>query len=232
MRTLSIAIATLLQLSVLCSADSNQSAQESARVSRKRSQFNHASAPQSSSKNQFVQKGQQTKNESTLRRKLKSDEEEEVVEEASSLSSSMSMSMSMSLSLSTSMSMSMSMSPSSMCSFCPSDLVYPDLSIATDLGDVTCLDLLAYALTIPTDDAGCAEILSAEVLCCPPNIYDLGAANPDFSTLVSLVDAAGLSDALKGEGPFTLFGTWNATCVRVMMCSAVLCSAVCYDDLL
>jgi uncharacterized surface protein with fasciclin (FAS1) repeats len=40
-------------------------------------------------------------------------------------------------------------------------------------------------------------------------IYDLGVANPDFSTLVMLVDAAGLSDVLSGEGPFTLFAPTN-----------------------
>jgi hypothetical protein len=214
-----VGIATLvLQLGAYCSAIKPVLAEENNAVSRKRSQLNHASLPQQSSSGsssissrKFVQKGQ-VKNEITLRRKLKSDEEEEVVEEVASLSASMSMSMSMSLSTSMSMSMmslSMSMPKStstSMCGFCSSNLVYPNLSIPTDLGDVTCLDLLAYALTIPTSDAACAEILTAEVLCCPPTIYDIGAANPDFSTLVSLVDAAGLSDVFKGEGPFTLFG--------------------------
>ena len=41
------------------------------------------------------------------------------------------------------------------------------------------------------------------------SIYDLGVANPDFSTLVSLVDAAGLSETLSGDGPFTLFGEYS-----------------------
>ncbi|KAL7518596.1 hypothetical protein ACHAWX_003410 [Stephanocyclus meneghinianus] len=36
-------------------------------------------------------------------------------------------------------------------------------------------------------------------------IYEIGAANADFSTLVSLVDAAGLADVLQGEGTLTLF---------------------------
>lgn len=39
------------------------------------------------------------------------------------------------------------------------------------------------------------------------SIYDLGAANPDFTMLVTLVEAAGLADVFKGEGSFTLFGT-------------------------
>ncbi|KAL7466592.1 hypothetical protein ACHAXS_006888 [Conticribra weissflogii] len=41
------------------------------------------------------------------------------------------------------------------------------------------------------------------------NIVDLGVANSDFSTLVAAVTAAGLVDALSGEGPFTLFAPTN-----------------------
>lgn len=40
-------------------------------------------------------------------------------------------------------------------------------------------------------------------------IVDVAAGNPDFSTLVSLVEAAGLVDTLKGEGPFTVFAPTN-----------------------
>lgn len=41
-------------------------------------------------------------------------------------------------------------------------------------------------------------------------IVDVAAANPDFSTLVAAVQAAGLGDTLKGEGPFTVFAPTNA----------------------
>lgn len=36
-------------------------------------------------------------------------------------------------------------------------------------------------------------------------IVDVAAANPDFSTLVTAVQTAGLADTLQGPGPFTVF---------------------------
>ncbi len=41
-------------------------------------------------------------------------------------------------------------------------------------------------------------------------IVDIAAGNEDFSTLVSLVQAAGLAETLAGEGPFTVFAPTNA----------------------
>ena len=41
------------------------------------------------------------------------------------------------------------------------------------------------------------------------DIVDIAAGNPDFSTLVTAVKAAGLVDTLKGEGPFTVFAPTN-----------------------
>lgn len=40
-------------------------------------------------------------------------------------------------------------------------------------------------------------------------IVDVAAGNPDFSTLVTAVKAAGLADTLSGEGPFTVFAPTN-----------------------
>ncbi|GAB4511293.1 MAG: hypothetical protein OHK0046_09190 [Anaerolineae bacterium] len=40
-------------------------------------------------------------------------------------------------------------------------------------------------------------------------IVEVAAGNEDFSTLVSLVEAAGLVDTLNGEGPFTVFAPTN-----------------------
>ena len=37
------------------------------------------------------------------------------------------------------------------------------------------------------------------------DIVDTAAGNADFETLVAAVQAAGLVDTLKGEGPFTVF---------------------------
>lgn len=38
-----------------------------------------------------------------------------------------------------------------------------------------------------------------------PDIVDVAASTPGFSTLVAAVTAAGLVDTLKGRGPFTVF---------------------------
>ena len=40
-------------------------------------------------------------------------------------------------------------------------------------------------------------------------IVDIAAGNPDFSTLVELVTAAGLGETLSGTGPFTVFAPTN-----------------------
>jgi uncharacterized surface protein with fasciclin (FAS1) repeats len=40
-------------------------------------------------------------------------------------------------------------------------------------------------------------------------IVDVAAGNPDFSTLVAAVKAAGLAETLSGEGPFTVFAPTN-----------------------
>ncbi|HMO52707.1 MAG TPA: fasciclin domain-containing protein, partial [Kiritimatiellia bacterium] len=42
-----------------------------------------------------------------------------------------------------------------------------------------------------------------EVLLPPGNIVEIAAANPNFSTLVAAVVAAGLADTLANDGPFT-----------------------------
>lgn len=41
------------------------------------------------------------------------------------------------------------------------------------------------------------------------DIVDIAASNDSFSTLVTAVQAAGLVDVLKGEGPFTVFAPTN-----------------------
>ncbi len=40
-------------------------------------------------------------------------------------------------------------------------------------------------------------------------IVDVAAGNPDFSTLVTAVQAAGLAETLSGTGPFTVFAPTN-----------------------
>ena len=43
----------------------------------------------------------------------------------------------------------------------------------------------------------------------PGTIVDIASSQPDFSTLVTAVDAAGLVDTLSGEGPYTVFAPTN-----------------------
>ena len=47
------------------------------------------------------------------------------------------------------------------------------------------------------------------------DIVDVAASNPDFSTLVAAVKAAGLVDTLKGKGPFTVFAPTDAAFARL-----------------
>ena len=42
------------------------------------------------------------------------------------------------------------------------------------------------------------------------SVVEIAASNNDFTTLVAAVKAAGLVDALSGEGPFTIFAPTNA----------------------
>ncbi len=41
-------------------------------------------------------------------------------------------------------------------------------------------------------------------------IVEVASGNPDFSTLVAAVEAAGLAETLSGTGPFTVFAPTNA----------------------
>ena len=43
-----------------------------------------------------------------------------------------------------------------------------------------------------------------------PNIVEIASGDPNFSTLVAAVSAAGLVDTLSGPGPFTVFAPTNA----------------------
>lgn len=47
------------------------------------------------------------------------------------------------------------------------------------------------------------------------DIVDTAAANEDFSTLVAAVQAAGLVETLKSDGPFTVFAPTNAAFAKL-----------------
>lgn len=46
-------------------------------------------------------------------------------------------------------------------------------------------------------------------------VVDVATANPDFSTLVSAVTAAGLGETLGGEGPYTVFAPTNEAFAKI-----------------
>ena len=46
-------------------------------------------------------------------------------------------------------------------------------------------------------------------------VVDIAASNPDFSTLVTAVKAAGLADTLSGSGPYTVFAPTNAAFAKL-----------------
>ncbi len=55
-----------------------------------------------------------------------------------------------------------------------------------------------------------AEDTVAEEVVADGDIVALASGNPDFSTLVAALSAAGLVEILQGEGPFTVFAPTNA----------------------
>jgi uncharacterized surface protein with fasciclin (FAS1) repeats len=48
-----------------------------------------------------------------------------------------------------------------------------------------------------------------------PNVVQIAASNPDFSTLVTAVTQAQLAATLSGEGPFTIFAPTNEAFAKV-----------------
>ncbi|MEB3328220.1 MAG: fasciclin domain-containing protein [Candidatus Sericytochromatia bacterium] len=49
----------------------------------------------------------------------------------------------------------------------------------------------------------------------PATVVEVAAGNPEFSTLVQLVTAAGLGEALQAEGPYTVFAPTNAAFAKL-----------------
>ena len=61
-----------------------------------------------------------------------------------------------------------------------------------------------------TSDTTVAATDTTEMATDVGTIVAVAQGNPDFSTLVTAVTAAGLGDALSGTGPFTVFAPTNA----------------------
>ncbi len=73
------------------------------------------------------------------------------------------------------------------------------------------------AVTAPTADAHCGACQSSKHASdhSHPDIVDTAVSAGDFTTLVAAVQAAGLADALKGEGPFTVFAPNDAAFAKL-----------------
>jgi transforming growth factor-beta-induced protein len=73
--------------------------------------------------------------------------------------------------------------------------------------------LAAFAPPAHGGDCGSARTLSHESA--KPDIVDTAVAAGSFNTLVAAVEAAGLADTLKSEGPFTVFAPTDEAFARV-----------------
>jgi len=65
--------------------------------------------------------------------------------------------------------------------------------------------LLATGLVAAHDHGGAKK----------PTLVEIAAGDPNFSTLVAAVKAAGLADTLSGDGPFTVFAPTNAAFAKL-----------------
>jgi len=68
------------------------------------------------------------------------------------------------------------------------------------------------AAEVPAEDAAMAD---AGANTDTTTIVDVASGNPDFSTLVAAVTAAGLGETLSGAGPFTVFAPTNAAFAKL-----------------
>lgn len=82
-----------------------------------------------------------------------------------------------------------------------------DFKVTVD-GNVYINDAMVTTTDIEASN-GIIHVIDAVILP-PASIADIAASIPDFSTLVTALDAAGLVDTLAGEGTFTVFAPTNA----------------------
>jgi uncharacterized surface protein with fasciclin (FAS1) repeats len=67
----------------------------------------------------------------------------------------------------------------------------------------------------PADAAAAGTSAMAPAPAASGTVVSVAQGNPDFSTLVSAVTAAGLGDTLNGAGPYTVFAPTNAAFEKV-----------------
>lgn len=82
--------------------------------------------------------------------------------------------------------------------------------VAAACGDSDSADEKADEATTTTEAAADEETTTTEAgEESGETIVDIAAGNPDFTTLVELVTAAGLAETLSGSGPFTVMAPTN-----------------------
>ncbi|MDY7015766.1 MAG: fasciclin domain-containing protein [Cyanobacteriota bacterium] len=82
----------------------------------------------------------------------------------------------------------------------------PQLAVLVGLFGLTPSGLPAIAQEQPSQPQGDLELAQTPA----QNLVEVAQGNPNYSTLVEAVQAAGLDDALAGDGPFTVFAPSNA----------------------
>ena len=85
------------------------------------------------------------------------------------------------------------------------------LATGAALVAVAALALGACSSDSDSKDSSATTTMAPDTTMAPAakNIVETAAGNPDFSTLVSAVQAAGLVETLSGPGPFTVFAPTN-----------------------
>jgi uncharacterized surface protein with fasciclin (FAS1) repeats len=93
----------------------------------------------------------------------------------------------------------------------------------TMVASISALALAACSSEAPTttdtevvaDESAAGDTMVAAEASGDKNIVALAQSNPDVSTLVSAVTAAGLGETLSGTGPFTVIAPTNAAFAKV-----------------
>lgn len=83
-------------------------------------------------------------------------------------------------------------------------------SSSDDSAATTATSAAATSAAASESEAMSSEAMSSAAMEDAGTIVDVAAGNPDFSTLVAAVEAAGLVETLSGTGPFTVFAPTNA----------------------
>lgn len=98
------------------------------------------------------------------------------------------------------------------------NIVSPDIETSNGVIHVIDTVILPPSLAAASAEAAPAAEATAEAAAeavPAADIVDTAVAAGDFSTLVAAVQAAGLVDALKGEGPFTVFAPTDAAFAKL-----------------